>query len=126
MTEAQVLAVRELALGLQESKVDIKIINFPLDKNLVSWYNLHRVDKEIEVGLDFLHRRDETVSLALESQRSTTALRTTERSAQRRQVQCSGLGTAYRAMRARRACEQRLHLVRRRNLTNPVWIGLAL
>jgi hypothetical protein len=126
MTEAQVLPVRELALGLQESKIHIKIINFPLDKDLVSWYNLHRIDKEIEVGFDFLHRRDGTVSLALESQRRTRALRTTERSAQRRQVQCSGLGTAYRAMRARRECERRLHLVRRRNLTNPVWNGLPL
>jgi hypothetical protein len=66
------------------------------------------------------------MSLALQGQRRTTALRSAGRDAGRLRVQDSDPDRAYRAACARRECERRLHLVRRRNLTNPVSNGTAL
>jgi hypothetical protein len=65
------------------------------------------------------------MSFALD-QRRTETLRSAGRKAAPPQVQDSGLDQAYRAACARHECERRLHLVRRRNLTNPVWNGSAL
>ncbi|MFN2156052.1 MAG: hypothetical protein ACK2UX_12515 [Anaerolineae bacterium] len=66
------------------------------------------------------------MSLALQSQQRGTALQRSERPAPPRRVDERGLDFAYRATCARRDCERRQHLVRRRNLTNPVWNGRAL
>jgi hypothetical protein len=65
------------------------------------------------------------MSLALDRRR-TAALRRTGGNALPPQVQDSDLDSAYRAACARRECDRRLHLIRRRNLTNPVWNGTAL
>ena len=80
--------------------------------------------KEIKVGLDFSTRKDRAMSLALE--RGKARALGTGREAATPPVQDNGLESAYRAACAREACERRMHLVRRRNLTNPVLYGTAL
>jgi hypothetical protein len=83
------------------------------------------VDKEIKVEFDFSTRKDRTMSVALERSK-TAALGKDRRAATAPQVQDNGLDDTYRAACARDACERRMHLVRRRNLTNRILFGTAL
>jgi hypothetical protein len=104
-------------------KVWIRNINFPLDKDIAMWYNLGQVGKEIKVQLDLYHvkGRDHVTRT-----REPTKGRSAIQQRTQRSVDSRGLDTAYRAACARHDGERRQHMVRRRNLTNPVWNGLAL
>jgi hypothetical protein len=117
-------ACREVVRDIEKFKVEIRNINSPLDKSEFMCYNLDQVGKEIKLGLVFSTGKDGTMSLALESQRRTAALRRSGHEAP--QVQDNGLDSAYRAACARRECDRRLYLARRRNLTNPVLNSTAL
>jgi hypothetical protein len=116
---------REVVYELEKFKGQLRNIKFPLDKGVIMCYNLDQVGKEIKLWFTFSTGKDGTMSLALDQGRRM-ALRSAGRETVTPKAQDSAPARAYRAACARCECERRLHLARRRNLTNPVLNGTAL